>query len=83
MYDSLTRTQYISQTWIDSVFTVIHKNDTLPDYPNDSIAVVDGGLHRNSHYRTGNIIKIVVNVPAGYTFNIEKQYGDKKQLAAK
>jgi hypothetical protein len=73
----------LSQSWIDSVYALIHRNDTLPDYPNDSIAVVDGGLHLHSYYRTGNIVKIVVNVPAGYSFNIEKQYGDKKQLAAK
>jgi hypothetical protein len=81
--DTVNQIIGVKKSLLDSVFALIHKNDTLPDYPNDSVAVVDGGLHRNSHYRTGNIMKIVVNVPAGYTLRYEKVFGDKKQLAVK
>jgi hypothetical protein len=33
------------------------------NYPNDSTAVVDGGLYAGDFYRTGNIVKLVVDMP--------------------
>lgn len=68
-WDSASKQIILVQSYQDSIFALIHSKDSLPDFPNDSVAVVDGGLHLHSWYRTGNIVKMVITVPSGYSFN--------------
>jgi hypothetical protein len=84
----------VSQTYLDSITTLISTtrmaNLSARDYANDSLAVTVGGLSLWDYYRTGNVVKVVVNVPPAnvpnwtinnssgtansYTFNISN-YG--------
>lgn len=46
------------------------------NYPNDSIAVVDGHLSQWDYYRTGNIVKVVVSMPV-FSYTLDNSDGSK------